>query len=121
MCLTGITQRTKQVSVSGVTVMKRPWPLVEASGFMSEFISVSEVKRSQTYGGYMHYLTAIPQRKQASVRSGVAVMWRPWPLAKGNGFVLVSEFLPGNIPASSKLVMISGQRGRSLLHETGIM
>jgi hypothetical protein len=42
---------------------------------------------------------AIPQRTQVSVRSGVTVMHQSWPLAKGNGFililVLVSEYLPG--------------------------
>ena len=45
------------------------------------------------------YLTDIPQRTQVSVR-----MQRPWPLAKVNGFVLVSECLPGIISASSKAV-----------------
>ena len=40
----------------------------------------------------------------ASARSGVTVMYRPWPLTKGSGFipVLVSVCLPGIISASSK-------------------
>ena len=32
-----------------------------------------------------------------SARSVVTVMKRPWPLAKGNGFILVSEWLPGTV------------------------
>ena len=39
-----------------------------------------------------------------SVRSGVTVMQRPWPLVKANGSILVSESLPGIISASSKAV-----------------
>jgi hypothetical protein len=32
-------------------------------------------------------------RTDTSTRSGVAViMQRPWPLVKGNGFILVSDF-----------------------------
>jgi hypothetical protein len=43
--------------------------------------------------------TAITQRtKVKSVRSGVTfITQRPWPLVKGNGFILVSECLPGTI------------------------
>ena len=33
-----------------------------------------------------------------SARSCVAVVQRPWPLVKGNGFVLVSERSPGIVP-----------------------
>jgi hypothetical protein len=32
-----------------------------------------------------------------SVRPGVTVMYRPWPLAKANGFILVWEYLTGII------------------------
>jgi hypothetical protein len=35
---------------------------------------------------------------ETSVRSGVTVMQRPWPLAKANGFILVWESLTGIIP-----------------------
>ena len=48
------------------------------------------------------YLTDILQQTQVSVR--VTVMWRPWSLVKVNGFILVSECLPGIISASSKAV-----------------
>jgi hypothetical protein len=41
------------------------------------------------------YLTGIPQR---------TVMQRSWPLVKANGFILVSECLPGIISAPSKPV-----------------
>jgi hypothetical protein len=39
-----------------------------------------------------------------SVRSGLTVMLRPWSLVKANGFILVSECLPGVTSAYSKAV-----------------
>jgi hypothetical protein len=40
----------------------------------------------------------------ASARSGVTVMQRPWLLVKANGFILALESSPGIISASSKAV-----------------
>jgi hypothetical protein len=44
----------------------------------------------------LNYVTAIPQRTQVSVRVYVTAMQWPWslPLAKGVGFILMSEYLP---------------------------
>jgi hypothetical protein len=38
-------------------------------------------------------------------------MQRPWPFVKGNGFILVSEYLPGFISVSSKVVKYINTKG----------
>jgi hypothetical protein len=41
-----------------------------------------------------------------SVRSGVTVMQRPWPLAKVNGFILVWESFNWHYPSSPPQVLL---------------
>jgi len=38
-------------------------------------------------------------------------MQRPWPLVKGNGFILVQGRLPGFISAPSKVVIVTKGKG----------
>ena len=68
-------------------------------GFRSE-TAVSEVKRPKING----YIFNGNSSTDASVRSGVTVMQRPWSFVKTNGFVLVSVCLSGIISAFSKAV-----------------
>ena len=66
---------------------------------------------------YQLHATAIGHSSaDTSARSGVKVVHRPWPLAKGNGFILVLMCLSGVISAPSKVVKYSRTRGRNLIY-----
>jgi hypothetical protein len=66
---------------------------VAVSEAKGRYTAVSEVQRPKFNG----YIFNRHSPTDASARSGVTVMQRPWPLAKANGIILVLECLSGII------------------------
>ena len=79
------------------------------------FTAVSEVNGQKCKG----YIFNGHLQTEKSARSGATAMQRPWPLVKGNGFILVSECLPGLpgiISAPSKAVGVTKGSKPNLSH-----
>jgi hypothetical protein len=67
-------------------------PLLDPGGGLN---FETAARRLQIYGGYI--VCNGHSHKGKGVRLGVTAVQRPWPMVKGNGFILVSECSPGII------------------------